>query len=48
MIRPTIPDDTPALLDLAVATGLFQRDQLDFPRGMLADYFAGEGDGNGF
>ncbi len=46
MIRPTTPEDTPALLDLAVVAGLFERDQLDFLRGMLADYFADEPNDN--
>lgn len=48
MIRPTTPDDTPALLDLAVSTGLFQPDQLDFLRELLADYFGGTTQGNNF
>jgi ribosomal protein S18 acetylase RimI-like enzyme len=48
MIRPTTPGDTPALLDLAVAAGLFQRDQLDFLRDLLADYFAGDAGGSSF
>lgn len=38
MIRPTTPDDTPALIALAEATGLFQPEQLQELREMLIDY----------
>jgi ribosomal protein S18 acetylase RimI-like enzyme len=44
MIRPTISDDTPALIALADATGLFQPDQLQELSEMLADYFSSGGD----
>ncbi len=29
MMRPAAPDDTPALVSLAVSTGLFQADEAD-------------------
>ncbi|HYX14156.1 MAG TPA: GNAT family N-acetyltransferase, partial [Nostoc sp.] len=44
MIRPTIPDDTTALIALAHATGLFQPNQLDELGEMLSDYFGGSSD----
>ncbi|MBG1262512.1 GNAT family N-acetyltransferase [Nostoc commune] len=39
MIRPTIPNDTTALIALADATGLFQPNQLEELGEMLSDYF---------
>lgn len=39
MIRPTTPDDTPALLALADAIGLFPPEQLEELGEMLSDYF---------
>lgn len=44
MIRPTIPDDTIALIALADATGLFQPKQLEELGEMLSDYFGGSSD----
>ncbi|HBB33321.1 MAG TPA: GNAT family N-acetyltransferase [Cyanobacteria bacterium UBA8803] len=37
MIRPTMPDDTAALIDLANATGLFPPSGLELLRQMLTD-----------
>lgn len=37
MIRPTVPDDRAALIDLAEATGLFPPSGLDLLRQMLTD-----------
>lgn len=42
MIRPTIPNDTTALIALADATGLFQPNQLEELGEMLSDYFGGK------
>ena len=44
MIRPTMPDDTTALIALADATGLFQPNQLEELGEMLSDYFGGSND----
>jgi len=44
MIRPTIPNDTTALIALADATGLFQPNQLEELGEMLSDYFGGIND----
>ncbi|MEH1810671.1 GNAT family N-acetyltransferase [Nostoc sp.] len=44
MIRPTMPDDTTALIALADATGLFQPNQLEELGEMLSDYFGGGSD----
>ncbi|MEJ6485580.1 GNAT family N-acetyltransferase [Nostoc punctiforme UO1] len=44
MIRPTMPDDTTALIALADATGLFQPNQLEELGEMLSDYFSGSSD----
>ncbi len=44
MIRPTMPDDTTALIALADATGLFQPKQLEELGEMLSDYFGGSSD----
>jgi ribosomal protein S18 acetylase RimI-like enzyme len=44
MIRPTIPNDTTALIALADATGLFQPKQLEELGKMLSDYFGGSSD----
>ena len=41
MLRPATPADTPAVLDLAVATGLFPADEIDFLRGILDELHAG-------
>ena len=41
MIRPTTHNDTAALIALADATGLFEPNQLEEVREMLADYFGG-------
>lgn len=41
MLRPAIPADTPVLVDLAVATGLFLPDEAGFLRGVLDDLHAG-------
>ncbi|MEG4348994.1 hypothetical protein QUA74_04530 [Microcoleus sp. LAD1_D3] len=41
MIRPTTPNDTAASIALADATGLFEPNQLQEVREMLADYFGG-------
>ena len=48
MIRLSTPDDTNALLALTDATGLFQPNQLDEVRQMLADYFGGDSDSDRF
>ncbi|MDZ7970049.1 MAG: GNAT family N-acetyltransferase [Nostoc sp. DedSLP03] len=44
MIRPTIPDDTTALIALADATGLFEPNQLEELGEILSDYFGGSSD----
>jgi ribosomal protein S18 acetylase RimI-like enzyme len=44
MIRPTMPNDTTALIALADATGLFQPKQLEELGEMLCDYFSGSSD----
>ncbi|MFO0851558.1 MAG: GNAT family N-acetyltransferase [Gemmataceae bacterium] len=41
MIRPTVPADTPGLLALAEATGIFRPSELGELSGMLAAYFDG-------
>ena len=41
MLRSAAPADTPAVLDLAVATGLFPADGVDFLRAILEDLHAG-------
>jgi ribosomal protein S18 acetylase RimI-like enzyme len=42
MIRPASPEDTPALVTLATATGLFTDDEADLPlRGVLDDLHGG-------
>lgn len=38
MIRPTIPEDTPALLELTRATGVFKSHEIDTLDEVLADY----------
>jgi ribosomal protein S18 acetylase RimI-like enzyme len=43
MIRLTIPDDTPALITLAEASGLFDSTQADELAQMLAQYFDDNG-----
>ncbi|MEH2109131.1 GNAT family N-acetyltransferase [Nostoc sp.] len=44
MIRPTIPDDTTALIALADTSGLFQPNQLEELGEMLSDYFGDSSD----
>lgn len=41
MIRPTKPDDSGAIINLAVATGLFAVDETEALAKVLADYFSG-------
>lgn len=41
MIRPTVPDDTPALLELTAGTDYFQPHEVETLRAVLDDYFAG-------
>ena len=41
MIRPTLSDDTTALIALAEATNLFEPDQLEQLKTMLSEYFDG-------
>jgi ribosomal protein S18 acetylase RimI-like enzyme len=41
MLRPARTDDTPALIDLAIATELFLPEEAAFLGGMLADFHAG-------
>ena len=41
MIRPTTPDDVPALIALTVAAGLFPADETAVLDQMFADYFGG-------
>src|SRR4051794_30602450 len=40
MIRPTVRDDVPRLLELTAGTGLFMRYDLDTLEGVLDDYFS--------
>jgi ribosomal protein S18 acetylase RimI-like enzyme len=40
MIRPTVPDDTPALVPLAEGTGVFKPHEIEALREVLDDYFA--------
>ena len=40
-LRPAVPADTLALIDLAIATELFLPDEAEFLRGMLDDLHAG-------
>jgi len=40
MIRPTVPDDTPALLELTDATGVFKPHEIVALEEVLADYHA--------
>jgi ribosomal protein S18 acetylase RimI-like enzyme len=48
MIRPTAREDVPRLLELAAATGVFMRYDLETLDGVLADYFApSDPDANG-
>src|SRR5262245_53255570 len=46
MIRPTVPADTPVLLDLARETGVFKPLEIDALEEVLDDYH-GEADGDG-
>ncbi|MEB3357476.1 MAG: GNAT family N-acetyltransferase [Synechococcales bacterium] len=48
MIRPTIPEDTTALIALAEATGLFPPSALELLRQILTDALAGSGDSECF
>lgn len=48
MIRPTMPDDTTALIVLADAIGLFQPNQLKELGEMLTDYFSSDSDSDRF
>ncbi|MBC7808006.1 MAG: GNAT family N-acetyltransferase [Akkermansiaceae bacterium] len=48
MIRPTVPDDTPALLALALAGDLFRPTEIDYLRDMPTDYFGGNPDSGRF
>ena len=41
MLRPATPVDTPALIDLAIATELFSPDEAEFLREMLGHFHAG-------
>ena len=41
MIRPATPSDRDALTDLAIATGLFEPQELGELDGMLSEYFSG-------
>jgi ribosomal protein S18 acetylase RimI-like enzyme len=41
MIRPSTPKDAPALIDLAVSSGLFMPDETQELAGVLANYFDG-------
>jgi hypothetical protein len=40
MIRPTVTEDTQALLDMTAGTGLFTPADVETLREVLADYFA--------
>jgi ribosomal protein S18 acetylase RimI-like enzyme len=42
MIRPTVPEDTPALVELARATGVFKPSEVAALREVLDDYHARE------
>jgi ribosomal protein S18 acetylase RimI-like enzyme len=46
MIRPTIPEDTPALVAMTEGTGLFQPLDLEALNSVLAEYHAGTGHGH--
>lgn len=48
MIRPTIPDDTSALITLAEASGLFEPNQTDELVKMLAQHFDSNGNSRDF
>lgn len=41
MIRPTVPADTPRILELTAGTGLFRPEDVDALRDILDDYHAG-------
>jgi GNAT superfamily N-acetyltransferase len=41
MIRPTVPEDTPALVELARETGVFKPEEIVALREVLDDYHAG-------
>jgi len=45
MIRPTIPDDSAAIIALAVAAGMFPANETEALGKVLADYFGGNLDG---
>ena len=42
MIRPTTPDDSAALIDLAVTAGMFAANETEALGKVLADYFGGK------
>ena len=42
MIRPATPADTPALVQLTAATGVFKRHEVDVLDELLADFHAGD------
>jgi ribosomal protein S18 acetylase RimI-like enzyme len=42
MIRPTTPDDSAALITLAVAAGMFRANETEALGKVLADYFGGK------
>jgi GNAT superfamily N-acetyltransferase len=44
MIRPTLPDDTPALLDIARGTGVFRELEVEALRDSLDSYQGGNAD----
>lgn len=45
MIRPTTPEDTPALLDLATGTGVFKPHEIQALNEVLDDYHAANREG---
>lgn len=45
MLRPTVPADKPALLQLARDTAVFYPHEIDVLAEVIADYFAGEEEG---
>lgn len=48
MIRPATPNDMPALMDLADATGMFEANELEGLKGMVSAYFDGHLDDDHF
>ena len=47
MLRPTLPDDTPALKELTAATGFFRPHEVDTLQEVFDDYHAGARDDEG-